>query len=79
MASPIFNYKTLIIVGIILFAISFVVAVAFPPIYAEHQDTWNILHSIISNQEQIIEKLDWNNCAMQNQYKDLTLLCGERP
>jgi hypothetical protein len=75
--NPIFNYKVIIIVGVVIFAISFAVASIFPPIYGQLfgsilepseeviTDLDQSYHvAILTSNALLMEKIDWNNCAI---------------
>ena len=79
-----FSYKLLIFLGIFVLVVSLAFAFAFPPIYAGGEGcpewVWSYttcFQNIIEQNEQIIEKLDWQNCMLGGTNE--LGICGERP
>jgi len=70
--ASIFNLKLLVFVGIVLLLVTFIIAFSTAPIYADgdcHDNTVHItllcyIIMIHEQNQQIIEKLDWNNCVL---------------
>lgn len=92
-----FNIKLIIFLGIVVLAVSLVFAFAFPPIYAsdagcgDHDPAWSphwtllcYVKQLYDQNQQIIEKLDWQNCMLYNAFdynRDTraVVICGEIP
>lgn len=95
-----FNIKLIVFLGIVVLAVSLFMAFIFPPIYAGEDNAhcksaWeshaSCHNTIIEQNRQIIEKLDWSNCAESFQiiirhygedlqtHDNLVNSCGERP
>ena len=92
-----FSAKVLIGVGILVILITYLIAFSTAPAYAsdnkcevdyamwyKHSQILCWVISIHEQNEQIIEKLDWNNCVMiwkedLQTYDNLVNACGEIP
>ena len=72
MVNPIFDWKALVFVGIVIFVLTVLFTPFFVPVDAyengcndfSHSGLYCHLKSIFNQNQQIIEKLDWNNCAI---------------
>lgn len=67
MVELIFNWKILILIGIILFGAVFIYVLALPPIYAGWCAGWeDCIQKLYEQNERVEKKLDWNNCIAKH-------------